>query len=61
MDSLVACPIHGSTIECWRAALPAPFVTSNGLTAGEVYSVQANAVGAAGVSDWSDDAELMVV
>ncbi len=66
--------VHGAQSYSWRIARSsAPdtyvqtlqttggHVTFNGLTAGEVYSVQANAVGAAGVSDWSDDAELMAV
>jgi hypothetical protein len=33
----------------------------NGLTAGTVYTVQVRAIGAAGPSDWSDPATLMVI
>ena len=33
----------------------------SGLTPGQVYFVQLNAVGSAGPSDWSDDGETMVM
>ena len=36
-------------------------VTFVGLTVGRTYAATANVVGAAGSSDWSHDAELMVV
>ena len=36
-------------------------ITFSGLTRGELYLVDANALGSAGPSDWSDSAELMVV
>ena len=32
-----------------------------GLTPGEVYNVEVNAIGAAGASDWSDDGTLRVI
>jgi len=67
-------PIYGAYTFNWRLALSsAPntyvqtvqttgsSVTFEGLTAGQTYAVTANAVGSAGPSDWSDDAELMVV
>ena len=67
-------PIYGAASYNWRLALasdPTTFVqtvqTTGGrymfedLTPGKIYSVQANAVGSAGPSDWSDAAELMVV
>jgi hypothetical protein len=31
------------------------------LTAGQVYNVEANGVGSAGTSDWSDVGSLMVI
>ncbi len=33
----------------------------SGLTPGQIYVISLNAVGAAGVSDWSDYGTLMVV
>jgi hypothetical protein len=67
-------PVYGASIINWRVALksapdvyvqtaqtPGGRVTFNGLTRGQAYLVQANAVGAAGPSDYSDAAELMVV
>ena len=35
--------------------------TFDGLTPGQIYNVQLNAVGTAGTTDWSGAAELMVV
>jgi hypothetical protein len=32
-----------------------------GLTPGEIYNVELNAVGAAGVTDWSDDSTLRIL
>ena len=34
---------------------------SEDLTAGQVYNVSTNGVGAAGTSDWSDVGSLMVI
>ena len=58
----------------WRLALasaPTVFVQQvqttaasnifSGLTPGQTYTVQLNAVGSAGPSDWSDDGETMVM
>ena len=36
-------------------------ITFSGLTPGEIYSVDANAIGSAGASNWSDTSVLMVV
>ena len=36
-------------------------VMSEDLTAGQVYNVSTNGVGAAGTSDWSDVGSLMVI
>jgi hypothetical protein len=67
-------PVYGAGAYNWRVALasdPDTFVqtaqttggrhTFEDLTPGKVHSVQANAVGSAGPSDWSDAADLMVV
>lgn len=67
-------PVNGASTYNWRLALAsAPTVyletpqtttahfTFNDLTAGQLYSVAANAVGAAGTSDWSGDGTIMVV
>jgi hypothetical protein len=35
--------------------------TFEGLTPGQAYNVEANAVGSAGTSDWSDVDSLMVI
>jgi hypothetical protein len=69
-----ATPITGAAIYNWRvttAAQPGVVVqtaqttaasnTFANLTPGMVYNVQANAVGSAGPSDWSDPVPLMVV
>ena len=69
-----AAPIAGAAIYNWRVtATTAPTVVvqsaqttaaSNifdNLTPGVVYNVEANAVGSAGPSDWSDPVPLMVV
>jgi hypothetical protein len=73
LDASVS-PMYGAGSYNWRVALasaPGTFVqttqtiagrcTFNGLTPGQIYSVQANAVGSAGPSDWSDVSDLMVV
>jgi hypothetical protein len=73
MTSVVP-PVYGAFTYNWRLALAsAPTVvvqtaqttagrnTFNDLTAGQLYNVEANAVGAAGTSDWSDDGSMMVV
>ena len=73
LDARVA-PIYGAATINWRVALssaPDTYVqtvqttgsrvTFEGLTPGRIYVVTANVLGAAGPSDWSDDAELMVV
>ena len=36
-------------------------ITFSGLTPGETYSVDANAFGTAGTSDWSDTSDLMIL
>jgi hypothetical protein len=67
-------PVFGAAIYNWRvttAAQPGVVVqtaqttaasnTFDGLTPGVVYNIQANAVGSAGPSDWSDPAPQMVV
>jgi hypothetical protein len=67
-------PIYGAYVYNWRVALsssPNTFVqtvqttggrnTFEGLTPGQSYIVEANAVGSAGPSDWSNASESMVV
>ena len=67
-------PVNGAYVYNWRIALasaPTQFVqtaqttgartTFAGLTPGQIYNVQLNAVGSAGTSDWSDDATSMVM
>jgi hypothetical protein len=67
-------PIRGAGIYNWRLALasaptvyaqtkqtPGARVLFAGLNAGEIYNVEVNAVGAAGTSNWSDDATMRVV
>ncbi len=69
-----ATPIPGAAIYNWRvttAAQPSTVVQTaqttaasnifDGLTPGVVYNIQANAVGSAGPSDWSDPVPQMVV
>jgi hypothetical protein len=66
-------PIYGTGVYTWRLALasaPATYVqtvqttgarhTFNGLTPGQNYNVEVNAIGSAGASDWSDVATMMV-
>ena len=66
-------PVYGASAYNWRIALasaPTVYVqtkqstgarvTFEGLTPGQVYNIELNAVGAAGISDWSDDGSLMV-
>jgi hypothetical protein len=70
----VISPVTGGYAYNWRIALasaPTVYVqtaqttggrnTFAGLTAGQVYNIEANAVGSAGVSDWSDVGSLMVI
>ncbi|HEY5075164.1 MAG TPA: hypothetical protein VII34_10760 [Pyrinomonadaceae bacterium] len=70
----VISPVYGAYAYHWRLALasaPTVYVqtalTTGGrvlfedLTAGQVYNVEANAVGSAGTSDWSDVGSLMVI
>ena len=67
-------PLNGAYTYNWRAALAsAPTVhvqtaqttgarhTFSGLTPGQLYIVDVNAVGSAGASNWSNAAELMVI
>ena len=67
-------PVYGASSYNWSVALQsAPTVDVqtaqttgaraefSGLTPGQVYLVSLNAVGAAGVSDWSDYGSLMVI
>jgi hypothetical protein len=73
LDASVA-PIGGALTYNWRLALAsaptvilqtdetsASFTTFAGLTPGQIYLVQVNAVGTAGTTDWSPAATLMVV
>ncbi len=73
LDAVTA-PVFGGYTYNWRVALvsaPNVFVqqsqttaarnTFDSLTPGQNYRVQVNAVGSAGPSDWSDDADLIVV
>lgn len=66
--------VYGASSYNWRLALasaptsylqttqtPGARVQFKGLTPGEAYLVTVNAVGAAGLSNWSGEAELMVV
>jgi len=39
---------------------PLSLFTFDGLTPGQIYNVQLNAVGTAGASDWSGPGELMI-
>ena len=69
--TVAAPPVYGASSYNWSVALDsAPEVevqttgartAFNGLTPGKVYLVLLNAVGAAGVSDWSDSGSLMVI
>ena len=72
--TVAAPPVYGASSYNWSVALDsAPEVdvqtaqttgaraTFSGLTPGKVYLVSLNAVGAAGVSDWSDSGSLMVI
>src|SRR5438105_15946481 len=65
-------PVSGSYIYNWRVALasaPTTYVkqqqttaasnTFEGLTPGQTYNVELNAVGTAGTTDWSGPGELM--
>jgi hypothetical protein len=67
-------PVSGAYIYNWRVALasaPTTYVkqqqttaasnTFEGLTPGQVYNVELNAVGTAGTSDWSGPGELMII
>ena len=70
----ITSPVQNAYAYNWRVALSsapgdyeqeiqatAASVTFSGLTPGELYLVDVNALGSAGPSDWSDVAELMVV
>jgi hypothetical protein len=70
----ITTPLLGAYTYGWRVALassPKVYVqtaqttaartTFSGLTPGQTYNVEVNAVGAAGQSDWSNAAELTVV
>ena len=72
--TVAAPPVYGASAYNWSLALEsAPEVDVqtaqttgartefSGLTPGKVYVVSLNAVGAAGVSDWSDYGSLMVI
>jgi ABC-type uncharacterized transport system substrate-binding protein len=67
-------PVFGASTYNWRicradapnvvvqtAQTTAASTSFTGLTPGVVYLVQANAVGTAGTSDWSQPGSLMVV
>jgi hypothetical protein len=69
----VTAPVFGASVYNWRTALasaPTVYVqtkqstaarfTFEGLTPGQVYNIELNAVGSAGTSDWSDAGSLMV-
>ena len=70
----ITSPVANAYAYNWRVALssaPDAYVqeiqatsariTFSGLTPGQLYLVDVNALGSAGPSDWSDSAELMVV
>ncbi len=70
----VTSPVTNAYTYNWRVALSsapeayvqevqttAARITFSGLTPGQLYLVDVNALGSAGPSDWSDSAELMVV
>ncbi len=72
--SAVSSPVYGATSYNWSLALASAPDTDvqtaqttgartlfTGLTPGQIYVISLNAVGAAGVSDWSDYGTLMVV
>jgi hypothetical protein len=72
--SSTSSPVYGAGMYNWRLALasaPTTYLqtaqtmgarhTFKGLTPGQVYNVELNAVGAAGASDWSDDGSVMVL
>ena len=72
--SAVSSPVYGATSYNWSLALASAPDTEvqtaqttgartlfSGLTPGQIYVICLNAVGAAGVSDWSDYGTLMVV
>ena len=67
-------PVYGASSYNWSVALESAPDTDvqtaqttgartlfTGLIPGKIYSISLNAVGAAGVSDWSDPGSLMVV
>jgi hypothetical protein len=67
-------PMANASLYSWRVALAsapdtyvieeqttAASIVFDGLTPGQIYLVDANAIGSAGPSDWSDTAQLMVV
>jgi len=67
-------PVYGAFIYNWRLALAsaptvylqtaqstAARILFNDLTAGQVYNVELNCVGAAGTSDWSDDGTMRII
>ena len=67
-------PVYGAGVYNWRVALasaPTTYIKTaqttaartsfEGLTAGEIYNVELNAVGAAGITDWSDDSTLRIL
>jgi hypothetical protein len=67
-------PVYGAGSYNWRLALnsastvyvqttqtTAARVQFNGLTPGETYNVEVNAVGASGPSDWSDDGTARII
>ena len=69
----VSAPVFGASVYNWRVALasaPTAYVqtkqstgarfTFEGLTPGQLYNIELNAVGSAGTSDWSDGGSLMV-
>ena len=72
--TVAAPPVYGASSYNWSVALQtAPDVDVqkaqttaaraefSGLTPGQIYLVALNAVGSAGVSDWSDTGSLMVI
>jgi hypothetical protein len=50
----------GADSICEQVQTTAASNTFDGLTAGQIYNVELNAVGTAGTTDWSGPGELMI-
>jgi hypothetical protein len=51
----------GATVYVKQQQTTAASNTFEGLTPGQTYNVELNAVGTAGTSDWSGPGELMII